>query len=489
MTIPVSKVVNVSVLTSPTFPARKGFGLLLILGSATKLPLGSRLRFYSDMTGVAADFSSTDEEYKAATIFFSQSPSPTQVAIGRRFPAGGSGELLGSSSTLTTNIATWQAVAAGSIRFTVDGVVKNLSALNFGADANLNAVAARIQAALVAAGAAGATVTYDGARFVARSGTTGLASTMAYVLPTGAGTDISAMTGLDAAGAGTITTGIAAESITNSLDALQTYDASWYGLTFTNEATEQNIKDAAAWVEARTKVLGYTSSAANVQDGTQNNDIATYMKTAGYSRTIGQYSSLSPYAIVSAMARAFVVNFAEQNSTITLKFKTEPGVLVETITETQRLALEAKNINYYTYFGTSAMLAQGVVANGRFFDEVHGLDWLKNAVETNVFGYLYTTTTKVPQTDKGVQRIVAQVASAMNDAVNNGLVAAGVWNGADLGEVKNGDFLAKGYYIYAGKVADQNQSDRQARKAPPIQVICCGAGAIHGVDVTVTFQR
>jgi hypothetical protein len=158
------------------------------------------------------------------------------------------------------------------------------------------------------------------------------------------------------------------------------------------------------------------------------------------------------------------------------------------VTQTQAETLKAKNVNYYTYFGTSAMLAEGVMANGRFFDEVYGLDWLQNAVETAVFGYLYTTP-KVPQTDKGVARIVQQVESACQQAVNNGLLAPGTWNGAPLGQVATGDFLAKGFYVYAAPVASQTLADRNARKAPPITVLAKGAGAIHAVDITITFER
>lgn len=490
MSIPVSKVVRVNVLTSPTFPSRKGFGLLLIAGESARLPLGQRIRFYSDMDGVAVDFSSSDEEYKAAQVFFSQSPAPSQLAIGRRFPSGAPGELMGSVSGFTTDIPTWQAVTAGSVRLIVDGNTRNLSAMNFSADATLTAVASRIQTALVAAGSTGATVTYDGTRFIVRSGTTGVSSTVAYATTTGAGTDISTMLGLTAAQLGTITNGIASETMSGSLDALQVFDGSWYGLTLAaSGTTEQNLKDAAAWVEARVKVFGYTTAASNVQDGANSSDIATFFKNQGYRRTIGVWDDNDAYAVVSALARAFIVNFGEQNSTITLKFKTMPTVSPISINETQRLAFVAKNINYYAYFGESAMLAEGVMANGVFFDEVHGLDWLQNAIETNVFGYLYTRTTKVPQTDKGVAQIVSQVDKAMAEGVNNGLIAPGTWGGSNLGEVSQGDFLAKGYYIYAQPVALQNQSDREARKAPPIQVIAKGAGAIHSVDVTVTFER
>lgn len=487
MSTPVNKIVKVNILTSPTFPARKGFGLLLIVGNSARLPVGDRIRFYSDMDSVGADFSSTDEEYKAAQVFFSQSPAPNQVAVGRRFSSAVPGELIGGLG-ITTDIAAWQAVTTGAFKIKLDGVEKSLTAMDFSGAANLNAVAAVVQTKLTAA-VAGATIVYNGSRFIVQSATTGATSTVDFATAPASGADISVMLGLTVTDLGIKTAGSAAESIATSLDALQNISQAWYGLSFTNEVTEQNVKDAAAWVEARVKVHAVTTKASNVADSTATTDIGSYLKGQGYNRTFVQYDNNDDYAAISAFARAFTVNFNEQNSTITLKFKQEPGISPVTLTESQRLALVAKNVNYYTYFGDSAMLAEGVMANGRFFDEVHGLDWFQNAIETNVFGYLYTSPTKVPQTDKGVARIVQQVEKACRDAVNNGLLAPGKWNGMDLGEVNSGDFLPKGYYVYAQPVADQNQSDREARKAPPIQVLAKGAGAIHYADITVTFER
>lgn len=487
MTIPVSKVVKVGILTSPTFPARKGFGLLCIFGISASLPVGDRIRFYSDIDGVAADFSSTSDEYKAAQIFFSQSPRPTELAIARRFNVAVAGELMGSVN-YDKDIANYNAISTGSLTITIDGVVKNLTGIDLSTAANMNAVASAIATKLNVA-SAGSTCVFTGSRFIVRSGTTGATSTVTYATAAPSGIDLAPLLGLRAEDLGVYTAGAAAESVTDTLNAVQDKNQSWYGFTFTKEIAEAQLKEAAAWAEARIKVFGYTTKASNVQDAAASNDIATFFKTSGYSRTIGQYDPDDDYAIVSAMARAFTVNFNEQNSTLTLKFKLEPGVTPATITESQRMALTAKNINYYSYFGDSAMLAEGVMANGRFFDEVHGLDWLQNAIETNVFGYLYTRTTKVPQTDKGVAALVQQVEKAMQDGVNNGLLAPGLWNGSDLGQVKSGDFLPKGYYVYAQPVAQQNQSDREARKAPPIQAICKGAGAIHFVDVSVTFER
>lgn len=112
--IPVSKVVKVNILSSPTFPKRKGFGLLNIIGVSARLPVGNRLRFYADMDAVAADFSSGDEEYKAAQVFFSQSPRPTELAISRRFNVAVPGELL-CSVTITNAAALVTSALIGGI--------------------------------------------------------------------------------------------------------------------------------------------------------------------------------------------------------------------------------------------------------------------------------------------------------------------------------------------------------------------------------------
>lgn len=488
MTIPVNKVVDVKIYTSPIFPQRKGFGLLLIIGTSTVLPVAERMREYSDITSIATDFGASSEEYKAALAFFSQSPAPTTLRIGRRFATAVSGENLGSLN-YTKTIATWAAVTAGSMQVSIDGSNKTLSAMNFSTDTTLAQVASRIQTALVAAGAVGATVVFLGNRFVIRSGTTGATSTVGYTSTTGSGTYIGTMLGTDASVSPVLSSGAAAESAATCLTNMQNYSTAWYGVTFTNTATVQDLKDAAAWCEAMVKIFGYSTQDMASKDPLSTTDIGYYMNSMTYRRTFGIFDSTDPYAVCSAMARAFVVNFNEQNSTLTLKFKTLPGQSPENLTTNDKTALDAKKLNYYTQFGDSAMLAEGVMANGVFFDEVHGLDWLQNAIETNVFGFLYTRTTKVPQTDRGMQLIVQQVEKALADGVNNGLLAPGTWNGDEFGQLKTGDFIKSGYYVYAAPMNTQNTSDRQARIAPPIRVAAKGSGAIHFVSIGVTFDR
>ena len=77
-------IVDIQVLISPLAAARSTFNQALIIGESTVIPLSERLRLYESATEVLDDFALTDEEYIAASIYFSQSPAPDKLWIGRR---------------------------------------------------------------------------------------------------------------------------------------------------------------------------------------------------------------------------------------------------------------------------------------------------------------------------------------------------------------------------------------------------------------------
>ncbi|MBZ7137424.1 DUF3383 family protein [Klebsiella grimontii] len=377
--LPVSNVVNVDIIMSAVASTGRNFGALLILGTSTVIPVTERIRQYSAIEDIGDHFGVDSPEYEAATIFFSQSPKPTLVYIGR-----------------------WAKTLAGG----EDGTVETL----------LQAVNAALQ-------------------------------------------------------------------YTN-----------WYGLAIADSAdlVEADVISVAAAIEASSlsRILAVTTDDVNVLVAGNTANIGYKLKAAGYGRTFWQYSSSSKYAAISAFGRAFTVNFTGSNTTITLKFKTEPGITYETLTTAQASAIDAINGNVYVYYANdTAIIQQGVMANGDFFDERHGLDWLQNYVQTNLYNLLYTSTTKIPQTDAGVTRLMTNVEASLDQAVNNGLIAPGVWNGGPIGQIESGDTLTKGYYVYAGAVANQAQSDREARKSPVIQAAIKLAGAIHYADVQINVVR
>ncbi|EAP1414819.1 DUF3383 domain-containing protein [Salmonella enterica] len=379
--LPLNRVTNVTVTLSARAAQGRNFGSMLILGNSTVIPITERLRLYSDPADIGDDFGVDSEEYKAAVVWFSQSPRPTQLYVGR-----------------------W-----------IDSLTS------------------------------------------AKSGPT--------------------------------------ETLLQAVNALLDYN-SWYGLHLAvpvaDYPDDADLISVSSAIESATvsRILAITSSEADILSSAVETDLATKLKAAKYSRTYIQYSSTSPYAALSAFGRAFTVNFTGSNTTITLKFKQLPGITYETIGTSQANALEAKNCNVYVYYeNDTAILEQGVMCNGDFFDERHGLDWLQNAVQTADYNTLYTSTTKIPQTDAGTTTRIANIEKVLDVADKSGLFAPGIWTGGPMGQLGTGDTLTKGYYTWADTVDNQLQTDREARKGVPIQVAAKLAGAVHYGDVAITVVR
>ncbi|MFA9439404.1 DUF3383 domain-containing protein [Uliginosibacterium sp. sgz301328] len=488
----VSDVVNVQVVIAPKAAATRNFGALLIVGASPVIDVVERLRQYSNLDGVVADFGTSAEEYKAANLFFSQSPQPSILYVGRWAKTVTTALLKGGVlSEAEQAIDNFTAVTAGGMKITIDGTLKTLSAINLSGVTNLNGVASAITAKLSTSGLCIWNATHN--RFEITSGTTGATSTITYAEPPSSGTDVSALLGLQSTQASPPVNGVDAETILDAVTDMADMSNDWYGLQIADTSLNaDNVKDVAAFIEGtgQSRIFGYTTQVSQVLDGSITTDIASQLKALNYKRTFVQYSSSNPYASASIFGRAFTVNFQGSNTTITLKFKQEPGVAAESLTETQAAALKAKNCNVFVnYNNDTAIIQEGVMANGYFFDEVHGLDWLQNDLQTAVWNLLYTSTTKIPQTDAGVARIVATLEARMDQSVTNGLVAPGVWNSDGFGALVSGQTLSKGYYVYAPPIATQSQADREARKSPVLQIAAKLAGAIHFVDVVVSVNR
>lgn len=483
MSISESTVVSVTVNVNQASTPQEGQGVINIVTDETSIPTGNRLRFYQNMTQVGADWATSTRAYAAAAQVFSQNPAPNEIAISRAFLSATSGYLQGEP--VTAALSAFNAITAGTLSLSIDGVAKNLTALNFSAAANLNAVAATLQTALNTS-VSGTTCVFNGSAFVITSPTTGTNSAISF--PTTSGADISSTFGLLQSEGAVIFPGYAVETVTQALANIKAYNSAFQGIFITLAGeTTQNLLDASAWANSNQLEHAFTGQTSDIP-ASGTSDICSQMKALGYDRTIMQYDPASPYSVLSLLARAYAVDYTQPNSTITLKFKQEPGITVLNITDTQRLTLESKNCNYYTSVGGNPMIAQGISASGRFIDEVLGLDYFAQFMQETEFAALYAVG-KIQQTDKGCAKLVQAANVACDEMVANGFIAPGYWNGNPIGNIQTGDYLPKGYYNYIAPVANQTSGQRAARVAPPLTTICIGAGAIHNVNVALNFQR
>lgn len=485
----IGRLVRTTVNLAPLAAARRGFGTLLIAGDSNVINGAERLRSYVDLESVALDFGTSAQEYLAAALYFGQSPRPDRLMIGRWLRTATSALLNGGILTTAEQaLSNFTSVTAGSFVITVDGTVRTISGVNLSSVTNLNGVATAINAALT-----GATVAWTGSRFVVTSSTTGTTSTLTFASNHTTGTNLAPLLKLNSATALNPVPGYAAESPVACVTELANRSGMWYGLMFAASTMPTNgeITAVAQFIEAAsiTRIYGVTETDTRVLDASFTTDIATTLRNLNYRRSFVTYSA-NRHAVASMFGRAFSVNFAANRSTLTLMYKQEPGVVAELLTETQAQTLQSKRCNVFVQYNNSTAIIQyGVMSGQAYFDEIHGLDWFADALQNALYNLLYQSATKIPQTDAGQNQLVTVAADVCAEAINNGLIAPGTWNADGFGQLSRGQFLAEGFYIYTQPMALQNQSTREQRIAPPIQIALKLAGAIHEVAAIVNVNR
>jgi hypothetical protein len=253
--------------------------------------------------------------------------------------------------------------------------------------------------------------------------------------------------------------------------------------------------DVSAFIEPLDikRIFGVTTQDVNTLSSIITTDLASRQKAAGLLRSFIQYSSSSPYAIASFIGREFAVDFNANRSTITMMFKQEPLVVAEDLDANQADTLKDKRCNVFTgYVNDTTIIQYGTMSGPAWFDEIHGIDWLADAIQASGYNLEYQSTTKIPQTDAGQNQFVTAYSQVLESATienGNGLIGPGTWNADGFGQLARGDFLKTGYYIFTPSMASQDQSEREARKGPPIQIAIKLAGAIQSSTAILNVNR
>lgn len=186
-------------------------------------------------------------------------------------------------------------------------------------------------------------------------------------------------------------------------------------------------------------------------------------------------------------SKAMSTIFEASLTTQTMHLKTLTGVSPDPIiTETLLDICNSAGIDtYISIEGSACVFSTG--ANG-FFDDVFNELWFVNAIQVAGFNYLRQTGTKIPQTEKGMDGLKNAYAQVCVRGINNGFLAAGSWTSPDTfgnPDTFKRNIESSGFYIYSTPIAQQSKTDREARKAPLVQIAIKTAGAIHSTDVMI----
>lgn len=295
-----------------------------------------------------------------------------------------------------------------------------------------------------------------------------------------------------------IVTGESPSEVVESLsDALNRVKAQiYFGGWMTNKKAEAEEVIAAAQLNETLESI-YLLGSGDAADFTAETGLFDKVSKLSLSRTKLLYYGDSTENLdnmrgfVAAYAgRGFSVNFAAQNSTITMNLKDLVGVSPDsTVTEAIYQNAEQLGVDMYVaYNGLPKIVSNG---NPLYFDDIYNRLWFELTMRVELFNALATTSTKIPQTETGMNNLKSAARAVCQRGVYNGFMAPGTWNGTDTFGDQD-DFYRNiedfGFYVYSAPVSQQSQSEREARIAPVVQVACKQAGAIHKMNLIINFE-
>lgn len=488
MTLSIANVINVIITKSPKGLAMPSVNSVALF--TNEIPNNSDVfRNYLNARDVLTDYGTNSITAKMASALFAQAPNVLSgdgrlVIIPLR--ASISATVGGFTTTnISANLSAICALTDGSLKITLNGTINNLTGLNFAGCTTLADVAKVIQAKIV-----DVAISNVGNTIVFKSKKVGTSSTVALG-SVGSGTDLSGAGFLNAS-AGTSTTGANSSGETIDSAILRTQELVQYAGIITNlEMEDAVIASLATSMQARDMIFVHHFASTEDVAG-----IATTIKNASNFKTrcLLYTNSLADANLMKCayVGRSFSTNFAGSNTTSTMNAKTLATITPDAgINQTIKDNASLAGVDIYTgVAGVPFVFSSG--AND-YFDNVYNQLWLKFALEVAGFNFLYQTTTKVPQTEAGMDGLKDAYRKVCAQAVLNGMVGTGLtWNTPDT--FGNPDDFRRnitdnGYYIYSLPISQQSQADREARKAPLIQIAIKQAGAIHKSDVLVNVQQ
>ncbi|WP_299074736.1 DUF3383 family protein [uncultured Paraglaciecola sp.] len=481
--LPISNIINVTITNTPSGLSERNVNSLALF--TTDTPSNAEaFGVYISPSQVAEQYGTNSDTAAMANAIFAQTPN-IRTGTGRLVIIPLVASVSATSGDVTTadisaNVTALKAISDGDIRVTIDGVNYDLTALDFTNSDDLEDIAAVIQAKLV-----NGTVTATATTIKITSKKVGDDADVTIAqLPSGSGTDLSTAARLNASAA-TATSGADASGET-ILEAIARMGGT---VSFAGVITNLNMEDDV--VEA-------------VSDGIQSQDriflhhFASTTDIAGIATTLQQSGNTKTRSLLytdgleeanlfkaAYAGRAFSVNFSGSNTSQTLNLKQLTTITPDAnISQTLYAAAETAGIDLYvSYQGVPSIYSTG---GNDFFDNIYANLAIKFALETAGFNFLRQTNTKVPQTEAGMNGLKNAYAQVCERFVRNLSIAAGSWTSSETfgdPEIFKQNILDRGYYIYSLPITEQSAVEREARKAPLVQIAIKRAGAIHSSDV------
>ena len=384
-------------------------------------------------------------------------------------------------------------VTDGAMTLVMNGATVNLYGLNFatyGSSLTLNEVAQILTAAIGSNGL----VEVSGQSIVISTSQQGTDVTIGYASSASSITDLSSILALTQSTAASRIDGYTPGGLVSEVALIQTAarcaGRSVFAWTLDRQYRDtQDQKDFADWAEAQDQA--YFSACTNsvqAYNTADTTNIGFYAHNKGYIKTSVMYhNNPQVYPDVSYAALALSVNYALENSTLTMKFKQLTGIETVPLTETQLSSLKARRINTYVSMGnSSSVVREGVQSADSWFTDSHvNLSNYKEELQVEVFN-VFMRNKKVKYTSAGQDLLVSAAAKINNRYIRNGTFAD---REEETTDNETGYTTLPACTITPAPIYSATTSERANRVAPPIAIVAYEAGAFHSVAIDVTVYN
>lgn len=384
-------------------------------------------------------------------------------------------------------------VTDGALTLVMNGATVNLYGLNFatyGSSLTLNEV---VQILTEAIGSNGL-VEVRGKSIVISTSQQGADVTIGSASSASSITDLSSILALTQSTAASRIDGYTPGGLVSEVALIQTAarcaGRSVFAWTLDRQYRDtQDQKDFADWAEAQDQA--YFSACTNsvqAYNTADTTNIGFYAHNKGYIKTSVMYhNNPQVYPDVSYAALALSVNYALENSTLTMKFKQLTGIETVLLTETQLSSLKARRINTYVSMGnSSSVVREGVQSADSWFTDSHvNLSNYKEELQVEVFN-VFMRNKKVKYTSAGQDLLVSAAAKINNRYIRNGTFAN---REEETTDNETGYTTLPACTITPAPIYSATTSERANRVAPPIAIVAYEAGAFHSVAIDVTVYN
>lgn len=269
-------------------------------------------------------------------------------------------------------------------------------------------------------------------------------------------------------------------SVADNMAKICAVDNDWFGLCYV-ERTSAKIMEMAEWAEAHTKLYGTSVAEPDALQTGVATDTGSKLKEKNYFNTFIFYhkESEKEFPEAALMSSCFTVYPGGE----TWANKKLSGITNDNLTETEYLALTAKNYNTFENFSDGVSITQnGKTCAGEWIDVIRFRAWLIETIKTEEFAMLINRE-KLPYTDAGI----ALVEGVLNKVLKLGQDRGGI----APTEYDDDGNRNLGYTISVPKAANISANKKAQRVLDDVKFTARLAGAIHAVNIkgSLTYEN